>query len=924
MRNEIVHKFKKNLKIDEINELFNDVIKSLKQLNLLTVYDIQSTEHFDVAIKKAVFKAKNKSKYLQLLLKWRRIYRVLTTMPPDGTHWQDFQMEVYSKHRAFSDDDDADFSMSRPMEDEMDNSDEESEFEFNEFFKQLRREDKMDSSEEKRPDDKSWLETKPEIDTAFAKIFADIISSGHSGYKYGYKNFVKYSIEEESNTNSLKFQRTISYCVPSFPLKASILDDVQECIQEDLKLRNARGEEPSKPSDALGTVKFVGCEKTAKFVRVDHKTPMGMMMHLIALLWNLALPDLLISVTGERKDLQLTPGIEIFLHRLVKAAETTGAWIISTGLHTGVEKHIGKTIHDDVKNKIVTIGIAPWNCVQNKESLVNKGSWPAKYKIKHDSDSTASALDPNHSHFILVDDGTQETSGVETEFRRMFENTITDLNIPRNEYKVSAVVVMIGGELETLKSVYDSLSCNIPVVIVKGTGQAADIMAYAYERGIENLNKINKFTDLRSLQKKLNDDIRKKITQEFEGLEKKEEDNMVDCVVSSLRRPNLLTVFDINSAEDFGVAIFKALFKTKNKCRNLKLTLKWQRIDNALNKLFTDWTSWQIGKLDKFMISVLEEDMTNIVKLFQEYEINLKEWLTEPHIKTVYQLKNTNLTVDSTCEEFLQSKFLSEIHQEQANLSFATKLFLWALFFNRKEMAFLFWKEGMGALPSALIANNLVKSLQEKCKDYGTSMQLQEQAEFYENHAIGILDECLHADEKQTLDLLLLQQKTWDNSSYMQIAFNVNNENFMAHDACQSLLTKIWMGKINKTNNIWKLLLCTLCPLFLFLIKFDDKKQNLDKEPKKTCSKLWLMFRKCMLFYSTPVIKFWISLIFHIIFLGIYSYVLLVELKPQIFYLEWLLIVWVIGILTEEIHQILVKDLVSINPFKIWSHHKWS
>ncbi|CAI9735458.1 Hypothetical predicted protein [Octopus vulgaris] len=240
------------------------------------------------------------------------------------------------------------------------------------------------------------------------------------------------------------------------------------------------------------------------------------------------------------------------------------AWIISTGLHTGIEKHIGKTINS-VGYRVVTIGIAPWNCVQNKESLVNKGSWPAKYEIKDDTDSTTSALDPNHSHFILVDDGTQETSGVEMEFRKMFENTITDLNIPETGFKVPAVAVMVGGELETLKSVSDSISRNIPVIIVKGTGQAADIMAYAYERVF---GKLKEFMDLGSLQK-LKTDIREKITEEFEG-----------------------------------------------------------------------WNIKQINKLDNVMLFALKEGKTDIVELFLEYKINLKELLTETHIKTLFNMRS--------------------------------------------------------------------------------------------------------------------------------------------------------------------------------------------------------------------------------------------------------------------------------------------
>ncbi|XP_036355031.1 transient receptor potential cation channel subfamily M member 4-like [Octopus sinensis] len=247
-------------------------------------------------------------------------------------------------------------------------------------------------------------------------------------------------------------------------------------MQKNIKLRNATDKEPSKPCDAFGEVKFPEDGwNIAKFVRVDHQISMETTINLIKHLWYSSLPNLLISVIGERQDFQLDPfAREALGHGLVKAAQITDAWIISDGLHTGVAKHIGKAIHDNEagKKKVVTIGIASWNCVQNKESLVNEeGSWPANYEIKDDIYSTTSALDPNHSHFILVDDGTEETLGVEAKFRKKLEHKISQNRIPETRFKVPAVVVLVGGELETLKSVSDSISRNIPVVIVKVSKQ---------------------------------------------------------------------------------------------------------------------------------------------------------------------------------------------------------------------------------------------------------------------------------------------------------------------------------------------------------------------------------------------------------------------------------------------------------------------
>ncbi|CAI9735207.1 transient receptor potential cation channel subfamily M member-like 2 isoform X4 [Octopus vulgaris] len=696
-------------------------------------------------------------------------------------------------------------------------------------------------------------------------------------------------------------------------------------------------------TDAFGDVKFVGYgQKIAKFVRVDYETPMETIIDLITVQWNLPLPKLFISVTGGRKKFQLKPHRkEAFGHGLVKAARSTGAWVISAGLHAGVVKYIGKAIHDNEcslsgNNKVVTISIALWNCVQNKESLENEdGSWPAEYNMGKEPHQNMCALDPNHSHFILVDNGTTEISNEDIKFRKMLENTIKEKKIQgNNTVKIPAVVVMVEGGPGTLKSVCDSISRNIPVVIVKGSGRAADIMAYAYQKMFED-------ETYRSQLKKLKVVIRKQITTKFGKNEQVEP--MVNLVLDSVNKPNLITIFEIDSAEEFDVTILKAVFKANNnEFENLRLALEWNRIDIAKSEIFTDGTYWPPDKWVYPMLFALREDRVDFVKLFLEYGVSLKELLTDKNIENLYKMAS-KLTfqyskVDKESKDIsikdgvplfhklvdeyalLQKKAgknrLSAIYQ--SNLPITTKLFLWALFLNRKEMAFLFLKGDMEVLPLALIANKLLKSLKLKCSDYDKRIKFQEHADLYEECAIGVLTECYHADEKRTLDLLLLQRKTWNDASCMQIAFNVNNKKFVSQPACQSLLSKMWIGSISTNNSTLKLLLCTFCPLFIFLINFDDKqdyngRNNKLNQKSRICpSSLSKVLCRCVTFYCTPFIKFLNNLIFYVIFLVIYSYVLLVELKPQMSYLEWLLLVWVIGIFTEEIHQLLTRSSMSL------------
>ena len=68
-----------------------------------------------------------------------------------------------------------------------------------------------------------------------------------------------------------------------------------------------------------------------------------------------------------------------------------------------------------------------------------KGSWPAEYhdekKVKKEQPTSPkeSPLDPNHSHFIMVDDGSQNIFGTEIPFRIMLEKAISEFRTSKEK-----------------------------------------------------------------------------------------------------------------------------------------------------------------------------------------------------------------------------------------------------------------------------------------------------------------------------------------------------------------------------------------------------------------------------------------------------------------------------------------------------------
>jgi hypothetical protein len=129
-----------------------------------------------------------------------------------------------------------------------------------------------------------------------------------------------------------------------------------------------------------------------------------------------------------------------------------GYLVARTLSHPGAAQNVGvmKLVGDvsaglSLDNPPPVIGVASWGVVAGREHLVRAGPTTASADVEVDYDrvvfceapavSTNSlskaaasaapvALDPNHSFFILVDDGTENKFGGEIEFRSNFETMV--------------------------------------------------------------------------------------------------------------------------------------------------------------------------------------------------------------------------------------------------------------------------------------------------------------------------------------------------------------------------------------------------------------------------------------------------------------------------------------------------------------------
>ncbi|XP_067671762.1 transient receptor potential cation channel subfamily M member 2-like [Haliotis asinina] len=245
-----------------------------------------------------------------------------------------------------------------------------------------------------------------------------------------------------------------------------------------------------------------------------------------------------------------------------------------------------------------------------------------------------------------------------------------------------------------------------------------------------------------------------------------------------------------------------------------------------------------------------------------------------------------------------------------------TQLFLWAVLTNRNVVARHFWTRGQDLIVSALVAGTIMDSIADKTYNSRKKEIRKANASFYRSLTIGTMDACYWDHKKTTVKLI--DKRIKDNSwgiDFLALAFESKNSSIFNSEGMVFYTLSKWYGDIPKSTSMLTLLLCTLCPPFIWLFlkeksgsnrKSDSHKgpqagQEMNTSTKKTsgcCSRLGT-------YYSTPVIKYTSYLLVYCIFLGLYAHFMLIVLTLE-FKWNWEipLIVWMLAFFVEETIQI--------------------
>ncbi|XP_076454457.1 transient receptor potential cation channel subfamily M member 4-like [Babylonia areolata] len=250
--------------------------------------------------------------------------------------------------------------------------------------------------------------------------------------------------------------------------------------------------------DDYGTLCFRGYNcfpREAKFSRVDHAADMGTVWSLLThpQLWRLSSPALLLSLLGGHSPV-LSPGLQDSLKRVFTLLSvSTGAWLVTDGsdgwlnalVAQGIEEERQRAEWEDYDP--VVLGIGHWGTLANSQALEGAGRVvvPAKYccseaKEAKGRDLSRVGLDHRHTHFLLVDDGTEGQGGshAASSFRANLEQHLLNLSDSPARRRGSVMTVVVSGGLTTLQEVCHALSRDRAVLVLTPTGGAADLIQH--------------------------------------------------------------------------------------------------------------------------------------------------------------------------------------------------------------------------------------------------------------------------------------------------------------------------------------------------------------------------------------------------------------------------------------------------------------
>ncbi|XP_011896596.1 PREDICTED: transient receptor potential cation channel subfamily M member 5 isoform X6 [Cercocebus atys] len=464
-------------------------------------------------------------------------------------------------------------------------------------------------------------------------------------------------------------------------------------------MQDVQGPRTGSPGDAedrqglglhRGEVDFGGSgKKRGKFVRVLSGVAPSVLFDLLLAEWHLPAPNLVVSLVGEEQPFAMKSWLRDVLRKgLVKVAQSTGAWILTSALHVGLARHIGQAVRDhslastSTKARVVAVGMASLGRVLHRRILEEaQEDIPVHYpEDDGSSQGPLCSLDSNLSHFILVEPGPPGKGDGLTELRLRLEKHISEQRTGyggTGSIEIPVLCLLVNGDPSTLERISRAVEQAAPWLILAGSGGIADVLAALVNQPHLLVPRVaeKQFKEKFPSEHFSWEDIVRwtKLPAPAPVLAEAAPSGL--CSGAQLQNitshQHLLTVYDFEQegSEELDTVILKALVKAckshsqepQDYLDELKLAVAWDHVDIAKSEIFNGDVEWKSCDLEEVMVDALVSNKPEFVRLFVDNGADVADFLTYGRLQQLYR----SVSPKSLLFDLLQRK------QEEARLTLA-------------------------------------------------------------------------------------------------------------------------------------------------------------------------------------------------------------------------------------------------------------
>ncbi|XP_027993215.2 transient receptor potential cation channel subfamily M member 5 [Eptesicus fuscus] len=634
------------------------------------------------------------------------------------------------------------------------------------------------------------------------------------------------------------------------------------------------------PGLCQGEIEFGGSgKKRGRFVKVPSSVAPSVLFDLLMAEWHLPAPNLVVSLVGTERPVTMKSWLRDVLRKgLVKAAQSTGAWILTSALRVGLARYVGQAVRDhslastSTEARVVAVGIASLGRVLHRQLLDQAQEHsPVHYPADESGgQGPLCALDNSHSHFVLVEPGAPGTGDGPTELWLRLEKHISEQRTGyggTGSIETPVLCLLVNGDPSALERMARAVEQAAPWLVLAGSGGIADVLAALLAQPHLLVPQV----------------AEEQLREKFPGEHFSWEDVLrwTKLLQSIASRPHLLTVHDFEQegSEELDTVILKALVKAckshsqeaQDYLDELKLAVAWDRVDIAKSEIFNGDVEWKSCDLEEAMMDALVSNKPEFVRLFVDHGADVADFLTYGRLQQLYRAVPPKSLLFSLLQRKLEegrpalpargpppgppafslqevARVLKDFLHDacrglyqwggparrpagqrwQLDLTQRSEnpwrdLFLWAVLQNRHEMATYFWAMGQEGVATALAACKILREMSHL--EAEAEADRSSRGASYEQLALGLFSECYSNSEDRAFALLVRRTRSWSRTTCLHLATEADTKAFFAHEGVQAFLTKIWWGDMAAGTPVLRLLGTFLCPGLLYtgLIAFSEE-----------------------------------------------------------------------------------------------------